>query len=303
MIRQYHLKYILNSSDSSFELTSYQCALCIDDRIPVNGFNYIVGSSGLNSIIPSVGIDFNTSDTKTKVTFASLPGSDIISSNKIKVGKFLIKTSLSPDDSIPLVKWCFDDKISTILTGKDFEDITVAKNHKFENKGELNISNIIASSTYTGASTDYLTDGKLYDNGNNDAIWKTDVIPAYLIFDLGESQVVSQTKFSFYNWQNGRKYTYSLYISDDTSNWSEVVIDAISSSEEWTINNLSNERGRYLKLLVSNNSETSLNNWTSIWEAQIYGNILDSNNVSTAVNKKSCTPTRIYIKSKLSQSI
>ena len=66
--------------------------IVLDNSIPVYGFSYVNGTSSFSTIVPSVGIGFNISDGETKFTFASLPGDEIISSGKIRVGKFLIKT-------------------------------------------------------------------------------------------------------------------------------------------------------------------------------------------------------------------
>ena len=284
----------INGKDSTFELTSYQCALCIENNIPVYGFSYMEGTSDFKSISPSVGLGINNSNGETKLTFASLPGSEIISTNKVRIGTFIIKTKITQNDSMPEIEWCFEYKIGTILTGAAFDNITNIQNHSSQSRGKLPIINIIASSTDPSSSTSYLTDGKLYDNGDPEAKWKTYSIPAYLIFDLGESKNISQTKFSFYNFQNGRKYTYSIYVADDTSNWSEVVSDVISAPEEWTINNFNSITARFVKLYISANNE---NNIATLWEAEIYGviDISDTINGVTNNNKEPLAPKEFVL--------
>ena len=254
----------IKAQTAQFELTSYQCAFSFNTNIsssPSFVFSYINGSSQLTNIPPAAGIGVNNSDGELKLTFASLPGKEFISSKYLKIGRFRLSTSGIFNEQSPEIKWCFSGKINTIFTGANFEEVTDSSNYVVHNYGQLNILNIIASSTDPSSSTSNLTDRK-------DVFWKTNLIPAYLIFDLGESKFISQTKFSFYNWQNGRKYTYSLFISNDTANWSEVVSNAISSPQEWTINNFTNIKARYIKLLITANSE---NEWATIWEVQIYG--------------------------------
>lgn len=267
----------IKAQSTQFELTSYQCAFSFNTSISSSQsfiFSYIDSSSQLTNIPPAAGIGVNNSDGELKLTFASLPGKEFIPSTYLKIGRFRLSTSGIFNNQSPKIRWCFSGKINTILTGANFEEVTDSSNHFVGNYGQLNILNIIASSTDPSTSTSNLTDRN--DNNNQDAFWKTNLIPAYLIFDLGEIKSVSQTKFSFYNWQNGRKYTYSLFISDDTASWSEIVSNAISSSEEWTINSFADIKARFIKLLITANSE---NEWATIWEAQIYGSpdTLDTN--------------------------
>ena len=94
----------INSNDSSFELTSYQCALCIDNILPVDGFTYVKGSSNFIGIVPSVGLGYNITERNIVFTFASLPGSVIILKSKLRIGKFLIKTKPVQNTQIPLIK-------------------------------------------------------------------------------------------------------------------------------------------------------------------------------------------------------
>ena len=267
---------------TQFELTSYQCAFSFNQaisNIPSFHFSYIESSSQLKNIPPEAGIGVNNSDGELKLTFASLPGSEFIPVAYIKIGRFRLTTDGTFNNQPPEIKWCFCGKINTILTGDNFDEITDSSNHLERSYGQLSILNIIASSTDPSSSTDNLTDGKLYDNIIPNIYWKTNLMPAYLIFDLGKIRNISQTKFSFYNWKNGRKYTYSLFISDDTTNWSEIVSNDTSSSEEWTINNFNYKKARYVKLLITANSE---NEWVTIWETQIYG----SSDTSSAINNE-----------------
>lgn len=258
----------IKSSNENFELTSYQAALIYNNYSGDDlSLSYISGSSELN-IPPSTGIGVNHIDGKTKLTFASMPGSETITAAEIKVGSFILESESSFDNSDPDIQWSFNGNVTTILTGKDFTNITDQNNHTFQYKGQLAISKITASSTVAPTSTDYLTDGKLLEDGDFSSIWKTDKMPAYLVFDLGKEQGISKTKFSFNNWDKGRVYQYSIFTGNDTSNWNEVINNASSASEEWTENELENVSARYIKLVILGQNQ---NEWATLWEAQILG--------------------------------
>jgi hypothetical protein len=92
--------------------------------------------------------------------------------------------------------------------------------------------------------------------------------PQYLILELGGEQLVSATKFSFGNFNSGRVYLYSIFLSTDLINWNEVVSNASSLPQEWTENEFSSQAARYVKLLLISNNQ---NTWASIWEAEVWG--------------------------------
>ncbi len=109
-------------------------------------------------------------------------------------------------------------------------------------------------------------------------------MPSYLIFDLGAERRISSTKFEFNNWNKERIFEYSIFMSDDTTNWKEVISNASSATEEWTIDNFENQDVRYVKLLIISNNQ---NEWATIWEAQIYG---DSDTLGTISSEKKSNP-------------
>ena len=79
---------------------------------------------------------------------------------------------------------------------------------------------------------------------------------------------ITQTKFSFYYWDQNRVYKYSILTSKDLYDWDEVISNDSSSSVEWTSNNI-NKDARYVKLIFLSSNQ---NDWANLWEAQIYGN-------------------------------
>ena len=262
----------IKGQTAPLELSSYQCVFTFNKDISTSqnlSFTYIPGSSQLKNIEPEVGIGINNSDGVAKLTFASMPGNELITSTSTKIGRFNLTTDGSFND-LPLnLKWCFDGKINTILTGANFEDITDSTNHADGNIDQLKVFNVVASST-SDTTTDALKtiDGKGSNDGDPASRWATQPMPAYLIFDLGAAKHISKTKFSFYYWDQNRVYKYSILTSKDLYNWDEVISNDSSSSVEWTSNNI-NIDARYVKLIFLSSNQ---NDWANLWEAQIYGN-------------------------------
>ena len=117
----------IESTNNNFELTSYQCALRINNDFDLSkaSFSYVPNSSELNNE-PNLFVDIDNSDGNNELTFVSYIGNDIISKDKILVGKFII-------DGIDIyelnLEWNFDGTISTIITGNEFNNITDSVNH------------------------------------------------------------------------------------------------------------------------------------------------------------------------------
>ena len=275
----------LKSIDTSFQMTSYQCILYLDNNFPIYNFSYVEGSSELKNIIPSISIGVINSDGKTQMTFASLPGSEIISSKPLKVGIFIIKTHIDSSNSEPSIHWCLDEKLNTILTGNNFNNISNPDNFLTQSDMQIPITAITASSTVSPSSVYNLIDGKGSSSGTN-SVWKTDQMPAQLIFSLDNEYGITKTKIEFNNWQNGCIYQYSIYLSSDTNNWNEVVSNASSDTTEWTVNNFQNQHAKYIKVSITGNNK---NEWIKLWEVQVYGTN-DTNFATTNVDEKQTIP-------------
>ena len=257
----------INNIDSSFILTSYQCVLTIDVPFPVYGFSFVGNSSDFKDITPTVGLGYSNVDGVIKLTFASLPGNEVITSRNLRIGKFLIKTKIAHNNLIPQLEWCFDGKLNTILTSSNFTDITNQENFSVITKRKIKIQRVLASATYDNNTAPEKTiDGKGTYSGDPNSRWAAEPMPAYLIFDLGSIQNVIETQFSFYEWDNGRIYHYSISTSNDLNSWDLIPNNASSSSEEWTPNAI-NRNARYVKLTFLSNNQCS---WAGLWEAQVY---------------------------------
>jgi hypothetical protein len=277
----------LKSQNSAFELTSYQCAFTFNPEI-VNGtglsFSYVEGTSQLINLNPQAGIGVNTDDGIPKLTFASMPGSETIPLSFIRIGRFKLITN-SSFNNLPLnIQWSFDGKINTIVTGSNFDNITNPADCSTFNSGQLNIVKVTASAT-----TDTLTapektiDGKGSEDGDPDSRWAADPMPQYLIFDLGSAKQIDSTLFSFYKWNSGRIYNYSIETSCDSINWDSAVTANFSEPQEWTSNIIS-KKARYVKLIFNSCNQI---NFAGLWEARIYGSSDSLNHITLPVELES----------------
>jgi len=112
-------------------------------------------------------------------------------------------------------------------------------------------------------------DNSGYYQGNPDSRWAGDTMPEWLCFDLGTNKNVSLTKLEFYNWNTGRIYDFSIQLSVNNTNWTTVVSNASSNTEQWTINEFTAMEARYVKIVFHSSNQ---NSWAGLWESQIWGN-------------------------------
>lgn len=268
----------IKSLSGSFELTSYQCAFTFNKTI-INGGElnlfYINGSSQLNNI-PTASVGIKTDQISDELTFASMPGSDMITTASKRVGRFQLQNTNSfsiSSEYISNLTWDFDGWITTIVTGTGFADITNSNNHiiKLKSFDKLNIIQAIGADTINSSQHPGKTkDGLGFYDGDVNSKWISGSAPKWIIFDLGYKVSVNLTRFSFYNFNLGRGYEYSVQISDDMLNWQNVLSNAMSSLKEWTDGTFDPVGARYVKLIM----HTSPNQFTGLWEVEIWSNDL-----------------------------
>ena len=265
----------IKSMDSTFQLTSYQCSFSFyvnDADGNALTFTYVPGTSELSNP-PSVSIGLNTADETQKLTFASTPGSDYISSTPLRVGSFRLQDASPLNGVNPNVRWNFEGNVATILTGTDFVNITNPSDHikSFGDLVNYQVVGVTATGTpEPGYTPEKTIDGLGYYDGDPNSRWAVKPMSQYIIFDLGSEKPVSMTKFSFFNFQQGTVYQYTISVSDDQVNWNDVVVNASSASEEWTENQFTAQQARYVKLELLS-STNNPNQWANLWEAQILG--------------------------------
>lgn len=116
--------------------------------------------------------------------------------------------------------------------------------------------------------------------GDPNSRWAAMPTPQWLIYDLGSIKKITKVRIAFYDYENGRIYSYNIFYSYDKINWNPVVINAYSSNQEWTENEFNEVTGRYVKVEITGNNQ---NTWAHVWETEIWGS---SSNLFSELNTK-----------------
>lgn len=145
----YSFDIFIQNINEDFLLTSYQCSFQFDCNDILNDeftFSYSNNSSELSNK-PVFGIATRETDGHPELTFASNAGNDLID-NKKRVGQFILKRKLKFKAGSFSANWNFDGVNSTIITGKNFNNVTNPENFvspfsltEAEDSAEQKISN------------------------------------------------------------------------------------------------------------------------------------------------------------------
>jgi hypothetical protein len=231
----------------------------------------------MDSLIPETAIGLSDQNGVYYLTFASLPAEEIISTTEKRVGRFRLENSNAFNNVGFKIKWGIESSVPTLLTGTMFSNITNYLNHVTVVNSSAGlvifpIFNVLASATTDDStSPEGAIDGYGYYDNISTSRWAAQPMPQWIQFDLGTERQISLTKFSFFNFQLGRIYQYTVSVSNDRTNWSELISNESSVAEEWTVNTYEDGiAGRYIKLefLSSTNNPEG---WANLWEAEIWG--------------------------------
>ena len=125
-----------------------------------------------------------------------------------------------------------------------------------------------SATTDTNTSPQKTLDGLVNGDPDPNSRWAAQVMPQWIQFDLGAIEDINLIATSFYQWNAGRIYEYSIQISNDENNWNEIVSNASSSSQAWTFNDFSPVLStRYIRIICESNNQS---NWAGVWEARIF---------------------------------
>ncbi|MCZ6703777.1 MAG: discoidin domain-containing protein, partial [Ignavibacteria bacterium] len=134
---------------------------------------------------------------------------------------------------------------------------------------EYLIESVTASSTSDpDTSPNKTLDGLGVVDPDPNSRWASLNMPQWIQYDLGSVKSINFIPISFYRWNQGRFYQYSIQISDDESQWIEIISNATSSNQEWTINEFSSVEAQFIRIICLSNSE---NDWAGLWETRILG--------------------------------
>lgn len=113
-------------------------------------------------------------------------------------------------------------------------------------------------------------DGKGRNDGDIDSRWACQPIPVWIRFDLGQTKQVSELRYSFYGYQEGRLYTYNVQYSRDNTTWYPLVLSKQQTlNTEWTIDKLPvTVDARYIRVNFTASTESL---WAGLWEVKFFG--------------------------------
>lgn len=275
--------YIENIGEE-FELTSYQCALSINQEIDLSSLSltYLEGSSELLNK-PDLYVGIENIDGPTELTFVSFIGNDIISS-KTLLGTFILEGNIDISSVNLLdIQWNFEGTISTIITGEDFANITNPASHEsiFPSPEEpLSIEKVNIVSSEASA----ITEGKyypenLFDGGTSEEYmsdessdkssrWAVSGFPQWVTIDLGEETYIDHIKLDPYYSEKGVSYDCEFYAGENDN---KTLISSATTEVggQWSEHSFNGIRTRYLTMVVTG---SEANSWCDFWEMEIYGN-------------------------------
>ncbi len=275
--------YIENIGDE-FELTSYQCALSINQEIDLSSLSlsYVEGSSELLNT-PDLYIGIDNIDGPTELTFVSFIGNDIIST-KTLLGTFILEGQININNiNLLNIQWDFEGTVSTILTGANFANITNPASHEsiFPSQEEqLEIAKVNIMGAEASAITDgkyypeYLYDGKTSEKYMNDESsdksgrWAVAGFPQWVTIDLGEETYIDNIKLDPFGSEKDISYDCEFY----TGTYNEKTLLSSATTKvggQWSEHSLNGIRTRYLTMVVTGSEG---NNWCDFWELEVYGN-------------------------------
>ena len=93
-------------------------------------------------------------------------------------------------------------------------------------------------------------------------------MPSAINFDIGEVQVLDSLRISFYKWETGRLFEYSVFASVDSVNWLPLLENIWSENFEWTEVTFDPVQCRYVKIDLLGCNQGPI---ASIWEVEMYG--------------------------------
>lgn len=128
----YFFDVAIKSEGDDFLMGSYQCIFDFTNDLSVQpqSFEYIEGTSQLTNE-PIVNTGIQSDDSILKLCFAGSAGEDLITSEYIKIGSFVLRGSFLGEDNLAL-KWSFSGNIATIIADEEFNDITSPQTHLIE---------------------------------------------------------------------------------------------------------------------------------------------------------------------------
>jgi len=95
-------------------------------------------------------------------------------------------------------------------------------------------------------------------------------MPDTIEYRLNDLQVLNQTKLSFYAWESGRIYNYTIQVSIDSITWNEIKSNIPSHSGQWSVEDFDPVEAKYIRVILLSNNQSV---WAGLWEAEFWGHL------------------------------
>lgn len=144
--------------------------------------------------------------------------------------------------------------------------------YKTPKKGNGNPKRMEALTAKSNSSFQYYTADKTIDGSGMTvplSRWQSGLnMPAEINYDMGELQVLDSLRMSFFKWETGRVFEYSVFASVDSVNWLPLLENIWSENFEWTEVTFDPVQCRYVKIDLLGSNQGPI---ASIWEVEMYG--------------------------------
>ena len=194
----------------------------------------------------------------------------------------------SPDqDQFPQVQRPFN---STTLTNNKLDLSNFLRDYSanFSSCNQLAVSNIMASGSQSSSPAKNAIDN------NFNTRWSNLGLGSLITFDFGAERFLCNIDIAWYR-GNERVINFTISASNDSQSWKPLVMNSSSgTSSESESYDLPDIAARYLQITVTG---SSLSDWVSISEAEVFGSLLPNSSAnvsqsgpSSPIQTLSCTP-------------
>ena len=116
-------------------------------------------------------------------------------------------------------------------------------------------------------------------------------MPDTLSLDMGKIDPLNSIRLSFYKWETGALYKYSIYSSTGTNSWNPLVQNVWSDSSEWSEVDFDSTKSRFIKIILLQSNQTE---YASIWKVEAYGTYFEPAYISSFSIPKSFEISQNY---------
>ncbi len=191
--------------------------------------------SGTKTVFVTFSEEMDVSSVEN-VTNYSINNDITVDSASLQNGNTVVKLSTSSHS--PNILYTITVNNVTDLSGNVILPQANTAQYQKENNGGGNKAKIHIGHASAQWYQNYTPDRSIDDNPDpsSDSRWAGVLpMPDSIIFDLNEVHFVNETHFSYYRWDQGRIYHFSVQVSTDAVEWTEVLTNVVSSSAQWTV--------------------------------------------------------------------